>query len=64
MIWLWYKSARRGEKAHAFADGATHSVCGLVAREKAEHEVDPATARRCLQCRHGRMVASPARSVA
>ena len=60
MTWLWYKSARRGEKAHAFADGAAVSVCGLVARAKTEHEVDPATARRCQACRHGNMIARPA----
>lgn len=64
MIWLWYKSVRRGEKAHAFADSATHSVCGLVAREKSGPEVDPAKVRRCQACRHGNMVALQARSVA
>lgn len=53
MIWLWYKSQRRGEKAHAFRDGEARSYCGLVEREKAGPEVDLATAkRRCVFCWH------------
>jgi hypothetical protein len=50
MTWLWYKSLRRGEKAHAFRDGAPRSYCGLVAREQAGPEVDSSKSRCCRMC--------------
>jgi hypothetical protein len=65
MTWLWYRSKRRGEKAHVFRDGAAYSFCGLVERAKAEHEVDAeSTARKCRACWHGNVVSPRVQPVA
>lgn len=56
MTWLAWKSAYSSSRgvmavvgAHAFADGAEHSLCGYAPRAKAGGEAS-ADARRCVKC--------------
>ena len=50
ITWLWYRATHpsRGEKAHAFVEGADRSVCTLAFRSRTLGA--PLTDRRCKLC--------------
>jgi hypothetical protein len=57
IVWLWYVSGRRGEKAHAFLPDQEKSICNNALRARAGEDVttDVVTGvvkvRQCQICR-------------